>query len=66
MEQQLTEVLAEIRRNGVTVRLVEQDVQVALGAADRAYVIETGRVTLSGAARELIDDPAVQQAYLGV
>ena len=65
MEQQLTEVLAEIRRNGVTVRLVEQDVQVALGAADRAYVIETGRVTLSGAARELIDDPAVQQAYLG-
>ena len=63
---QLTEVLAEIRKNGVTVLLVEQDVQVALGAADRAYVIENGRVTLSGAARELIDDPAVQQAYLGV
>ena len=63
---QLTGVLAEIRRNGVTVLLVEQDVQVALGAADRAYVIENGRVTLSGAARELIDDPAVQQAYLGV
>ncbi len=58
--------LAEIRRNGVTVLLVEQDVQVALGAADRAYVIENGRVTLAGAARELIDDPAVQQAYLGV
>ncbi len=63
---QLTGVLAEIRRNGVTVLLVEQDVQVALGAADRAYVIENGRVTLAGAARELIDDPAVQQAYLGV
>ncbi|MBS0302316.1 ABC transporter ATP-binding protein [Ottowia sp.] len=63
---QLTEVLAEIRKNGVTVLLVEQDVQVALSAADRAYVIENGRVTLSGAARELIDDPAVQQAYLGV
>ena len=63
---QLTEVLAEIRRNGVTVLLVEQDVQVALGAADRAYVIESGRVTLAGAARDLIDDPAVQQAYLGV
>ena len=63
---QLTEVLAEIRKNGVTVLLVEQDVQVALSAADRAYVIENGRVTLSGAARALIDDPAVQQAYLGV
>ncbi len=64
--QQLTEVLVEIRKQGVTVLLVEQDVQVALGAADRAYVIENGRVTLSGTARELIDDPAVQQAYLGV
>jgi len=64
--QQLVEVLAEIRRHGVTVLLVEQDVQVALGAADRAYVIENGSVTLSGAARQLIDDPAVQQAYLGV
>ena len=63
---QLTEVLAEIRKNGVTVLLVEQDVQVALGAADRAYVIENGGVTLAGAARDLIDDPAVQQAYLGV
>ncbi|MBN9406625.1 MAG: ABC transporter ATP-binding protein [Burkholderiales bacterium] len=63
---QLTEVLAEIRKNGVTVLLVEQDVQVALGAADRAYVIENGRVTLAGPARQLIDDPAVQQAYLGV
>ena len=64
--QQLVEVLADIRAQGVTVLLVEQDVQVALGAADRAYVIENGRVTLSGEARQLIDDPAVQQAYLGV
>ncbi|MGB6101797.1 MAG: ABC transporter ATP-binding protein [Comamonas sp.] len=64
--QQLVEVLADIRKQGVTVLLVEQDVQVALSAANRAYVIETGRVTLSGDARQLIDDPAVQQAYLGV
>jgi branched-chain amino acid transport system ATP-binding protein len=63
---QLMEVLAEIRRNGVTVLLVEQDVQVALSGADRGYVIETGRVVLSGAAKDLIDDPAVQQAYLGM
>ena len=62
----LRELIARIRASGVTVLLVEQDVQVALGAADRAYVIENGRVTLAGPARELIDDPAVQQAYLGV
>ncbi|GAA4001710.1 ABC transporter ATP-binding protein [Comamonas faecalis] len=64
--QQLVGVLSNIRGQGVTVLLVEQDVQVALSAADRAYVIENGRVTLSGSARQLIDDPAVQQAYLGV
>jgi branched-chain amino acid transport system ATP-binding protein len=63
---QLMDVLAEIRRQGVTVLLVEQDVQVALSGADRGYVIETGRVALSGKARDLIDDPAVQQAYLGL
>ena len=63
---QLMEVLATIRRHGVTVLLVEQDVQVALSGADRAYVIETGRVALSGAAKDLIDDPAVQRAYLGM
>ena len=64
--QQLMEILAEIRKAGVTVLLVEQDVQVALSGADRAYVLETGEVVLSGTARELIDDPAVQRAYLGV
>ncbi|HMN22378.1 MAG TPA: ABC transporter ATP-binding protein [Ottowia sp.] len=63
---QLMDVLAAIRREGVTVLLVEQDVQVALSGADRAYVIETGRVVLGGRAKDLIDDPAVQQAYLGL
>ena len=63
---QLMDILAEIRRHGVTVLLVEQDVQVALSGADRGYVIETGEVVLSGGARELIDDPAVQRAYLGL
>ena len=63
---QLMEVLAEIRKQGVTVLLVEQDVQVALSGADRGYVIETGRVVLQGAAKDLIHDPAVQQAYLGM
>ncbi|TBR77249.1 MAG: branched-chain amino acid ABC transporter ATP-binding protein, partial [Burkholderiaceae bacterium] len=63
---QLMDVLAAIQRDGVTVLLVEQDVQVALSGADRGYVMETGRVVHSGLAKDLINDPAVQQAYLGI
>jgi branched-chain amino acid transport system ATP-binding protein len=58
--------LEGIRREGVTVLLVEQDVELALSAADRAYVLETGKIVRSGSARELVDDPAVRQAYLGL
>jgi branched-chain amino acid transport system ATP-binding protein len=63
---QLMDVLASIREAGVTVLLVEQDVGLALSGADRGYVLETGRVVKEGAARELVDDPDVQRAYLGV
>ncbi len=64
--EQLMEVLAAIRRDGVTVLLVEQDVQLALSGADRAYVMETGSIVHHGPAKVLIDDPAVQQAYWGI
>ena len=64
--EQLMGVLAEIRGQGVTVLLVEQDVQLALSGADRGYVLETGRIVHSGPASVLIDDPAVRQAYLGL
>jgi branched-chain amino acid transport system ATP-binding protein len=64
--EQLMETLAAIRREGVTVLLVEQDVYLALHSADRAYVIELGAVVHSGEAKVLIDDPAVRQAYLGL
>jgi branched-chain amino acid transport system ATP-binding protein len=64
--EQLMEVLAAIRRDGVTVLLVEQDVQLALSGADRAYVMETGSIVHHGSAKVLIDDPAVQQAYWGL
>ena len=64
--EQLMGVLDTIRAEGVTVLLVEQDVQLALGGADRGYVLETGRVVLSGSAESLIVDPAVRQAYLGL
>ena len=63
---QLMDVLATIRGEGVTVLLVEQDVHLALSGADRGYVLETGHVVQSGPAKQLIDDPAVQRAYLGL
>ncbi|TIQ36193.1 MAG: ABC transporter ATP-binding protein [Mesorhizobium sp.] len=64
--EQLMEVLARIRDEGVTVLLVEQDVHLALSVADRGYVMETGRIVHEGAASDLIDDPAVRKAYLGL
>jgi branched-chain amino acid transport system ATP-binding protein len=63
---QLLDVLVEIRGQGVTVLLVEQDVVSALRVADRGYVLESGAIVREGSARELADDPEVQRAYLGV
>jgi ABC-type branched-subunit amino acid transport system ATPase component len=51
---------------GVAIVMVEQDVQTALEFATRAYVIETGRFTLAGTIDDLLDDPKVQKAYLGI
>ena len=62
----LLNLISEINRQGTTVLLVEQDVQVALEHAHRGYVVETGRVVRSATAAELLDDPAVKQAYLGL
>ena len=59
-------VIARLRETGVTVLLVEQMARQALGVADRAYVLETGRITLEGAGRELLNDPKVKAAYLGM
>jgi len=63
---QLLDALAGIRRAGVTVLLVEQDVFAALRIADRAYVLETGAIVRAGSAHELADDPEVRRAYLGL
>jgi branched-chain amino acid transport system ATP-binding protein len=56
----------EINRQGVTILLVEQNARIALRVAQRAYVLETGRIALSGESLELRRDPRVQQAYLGI
>ena len=64
--ERVMEVAPEINRGGQSVLLVEQDVVIALETATRAYVLENGRVALSGLARELEDDPRIRTAYLGV
>jgi branched-chain amino acid transport system ATP-binding protein len=58
--------LQSIRQQGVTIVLVEQNVHHALALADRAFVLETGRMTLSGPARELANDPRIREGYLGL
>jgi len=59
------EIIAGIQREGTTVLMVEQNAWMALRIATRAYVMETGRITLAGPARELLDDEHVKKAYLG-
>lgn len=61
----LLETMTQIRSQGVTVLLVEQDVHAALSIADRGYVMETGEIVREGTAEELRNDPEVQRAYLG-
>ena len=63
---QLLQIMHDINAGGVAILMVEQDVETALEFAKRAYVLETGRVTLSGNSTALLDNPQVQKAYLGV
>ncbi|WP_375336076.1 ABC transporter ATP-binding protein [Nocardia sp. SYP-A9097] len=64
--QQIFKIIADINAQGTTVLLVEQNAQQALTRSDRAYILETGEVTKTGAGRDLLHDPAVKSAYLGV
>ena len=64
--QQIFAIIKEINQQGTTVLLVEQNAKQALSLAHRAYVLETGRIVRAGTGAELLNDPAVQDAYLGV
>jgi branched-chain amino acid transport system ATP-binding protein len=64
--QQIFSIISEINQQGTTILLVEQNAQQALSRAHRAYVLETGRIVKSGAGPELLNDPTVKDAYLGV
>ncbi|MDO3687142.1 ABC transporter ATP-binding protein [Micromonospora sp. C28ISP2-4] len=64
--QQIFTIITEINQQGTTILLVEQNAQQALARAHRAYVLETGRIVKSGTGADLLHDPSVKEAYLGV
>jgi branched-chain amino acid transport system ATP-binding protein len=64
--QELFQTIRKLRESGLTVLLVEQNVAMSLKLADRGYVIENGRIVLSGTGEKLLHDDAVRQAYLGI
>jgi branched-chain amino acid transport system ATP-binding protein len=64
--QQIFTIIAEIGSQGTTILLVEQNAQQALSRADRAYVLETGQIVKTGTGQELLKDPSIREAYLGV
>ena len=64
--REIFRIIAELRRRGVSILLVEQNARAALQVADYAYVLEMGAVAMQGPARELADDPRVVEAYLGL
>ncbi len=63
--EQIFSIIYELRESGVTILLVEQNANKALKITDRAYVLETGKITLSGTGRELLEKEEVKKAYLG-
>ena len=63
--QDIFHIIKEINKKGVTILLIEQNANMALRIADQGYVLETGRISLSGTGRELLEDESVKAAYLG-
>ena len=64
--EEIFRIIVEINKQGTSILLVEQNAQMALSIANRAYVLETGRIVLSGSAKEIADNPQVKAAYLGI
>jgi branched-chain amino acid transport system ATP-binding protein len=64
--EQIFSIISGLKARGLTVLLVEQNANAALAIADRGYVIETGRIVMSGPGKDLLNDPRVRSAYLGV
>ena len=65
LAQKIFKIIQEIKKSGTTILLVEQNANQALQIADRAYVLETGKITMSGDAKTLLNDDSIRKAYLG-
>ena len=63
--EQIFDIIQELNQHGTTILLVEQNAQMALSVAHRGYVLETGRITLTGSGRDLLKNEDVKKAYLG-
>ena len=63
--QEIFDIIKELNEAGTTILLVEQNAQMALQVANRAYVLETGKITLSGSGKELLESDSIKKAYLG-
>ena len=63
--QEIFDIIREVNRQGITILLVEQNARMALSISDRAYVLETGHITIQGRASDLLNDERVKKAYLG-
>lgn len=63
--EEVFDIIKRFYETGTTILLVEQNAQMALSIADRAYVLESGRIKMSGTGRELANSPEIQKAYLG-
>ena len=65
MVNEIFDIIRAVSESGTTVLLVEQNAKKALSIAGRAYVLETGKIVLSGDAKELLEDDSIKKAYLG-
>ena len=63
--EEIFKIIVNLNRNGSTVLLVEQNARMALSAADRGYVMETGKIVASGTGSQLMNSPEIKKAYLG-
>lgn len=64
--EEIFDIIRELKKEGITIFLVEQNASQALALADRGYVLETGRVVIEGTGRELLSNEKVREAYLGM
>jgi branched-chain amino acid transport system ATP-binding protein len=65
MVEKIFEVIRNVSKEGITILLVEQNAKLALQAAHRGYVMDSGHITMTGNAKDMLDDPRVKAAYLG-